>query len=133
MRNLRHNKYYSIIVTAARQSWSYRVEKNSIQPRPEGADIMPTEYPREETTYIIDTESGAETARLMFQDNLLTRHLEGLFPIAIDNASEMRVLDLACGPGGWILNVAYEYPKAEVHGVDIHQPFVRYAAAQAWS
>ena len=92
---------------------------------------MPTEYPREETTYIIDTESGAETARLMFQDNLLTQHLGGLFPVAIDTESEIRVLDLACGPGGWVLNVAYDYPKAEVYGVDISTGFVRYAKAQA--
>jgi ubiquinone/menaquinone biosynthesis C-methylase UbiE len=94
---------------------------------------MPIEYPREETTYVIDSESGAETERLMFQDNLLTRHLGGLFPIAIDHEGELRVLDLACGPGGWILNVAYEYPNAEVYGVDINQAFVRYAEAQAWS
>src|SRR5712691_12458847 len=121
------------MATAERRSWSYRVEKNSIQHIREGTDIMPIEYPREETTYVIDSESGAETTRLMFQDDLLTRHLEGLFPIAIENESEMRVLDLACGPGGWILNVAYEYPKAEVYGVDINQAFVRYAGAQAWS
>jgi SAM-dependent methyltransferase len=94
---------------------------------------MPTEYPREESTYVIDPESGAETARLLFQDNLLTQCLGGLFPVEIDKESEMRVLDLACGPGGWALNVAFEYPKAEVYGVDISQLFVRYAKAQAWS
>jgi ubiquinone/menaquinone biosynthesis C-methylase UbiE len=94
---------------------------------------VPTDFPREETTYIIDTESGAETTRLMFQDNLLTRYLGGLFPVELDKESAMRVLDLACGPGGWVLNVAYDYPKAEVYGDDINQGFVRYAKAQAWS
>src|SRR5260370_16350274 len=94
---------------------------------------MPIEYPREETTYVIDSESGAETERLMFQDNLLTRHLGGLFPIAIDHEGEMRVLDLACGPGGWMLNVAYECPNAEVYGVDINQDIVRYAQSHACS
>lgn len=95
---------------------------------------MPTEYPRkEETTYVMDDESGADMARLMFQDRLLTRHLGGLFPIAIDPESEMRVLDLACGPGGWLLNVAFEYPKAQVYGVDINPAMVSYAQARAWS
>lgn len=94
---------------------------------------MPTDYPREETTYVIDPESGAETARLMFQDELLTRQLGGLFPVEIDEAGAKQVLDLACGPGGWVLNVAHDYPEAEVYGVDISQAFVRYAAAQAWS
>jgi SAM-dependent methyltransferase len=94
---------------------------------------MPTEYPREESSYVIDPESGAETARLLFQDNLLTQALGALFPVEIDKESELRVLDLACGPGGWAMNVAYEYPKAEVYGVDISQAFVRYAKAQAWS
>ena len=65
--------------------------------------------------------------------SLLTQHLGGLFPVAIDPESEVRVLDLACGPGGWILNVAFEYPKAQVYGVDINPAIVRYAQAQAWS
>jgi ubiquinone/menaquinone biosynthesis C-methylase UbiE len=94
---------------------------------------MPTDYPREETTYVIDPESGAETARLMFQDELLTRQLGGLFPVEIDEAGTKQILDLACGPGGWVLNVAHDYPNAEVYGVDISQAFVHYAAAQAWS
>lgn len=92
---------------------------------------MPTEYPREKSTYVIDPESGAETARLMFQDNLLTQQLGGLFPVDMMRANTKQVLDLACGPGGWVLNVAYTYPTAEVYGVDISQAFVRYASAQA--
>ena len=94
---------------------------------------MPIDYPREESTYVINPESGAETARLMFQDSLLTQQLGGLFPVEMDEDSAMKVLDLACGPGGLVLNVAHDYPKAEVYGVDISQTFVRYAAAQAWS
>lgn len=94
---------------------------------------MPTEYSKEESSYVIDPESGAETARLLFQDNLLTRALGTLFPVEIDKESAPRVLDLACGPGGWAMSVAYEYPKSEVYGVDISQAFVRYAKAQAWS
>jgi hypothetical protein len=52
---------------------------------------MPTEYPREESSYVIDPESGAETARLLFQDNLLTQTLGGLFPVEIDKESAPRL------------------------------------------
>ncbi len=51
---------------------------------------MPTEYPREKSTYVIDPESGAETARLMFQDDLLTQQLGGLFPVDVDEAAQSR-------------------------------------------
>jgi SAM-dependent methyltransferase len=41
------------------------------------------------------------------------------------------VLDLACGPGGWVLDLARTYPDAEVVGVDISQAVVEYASVQA--
>ncbi len=31
------------------------------------------------------------------------------------------VLDLACGPGGWAIDVARAYPNIDVMGVDISQ------------
>jgi len=42
-----------------------------------------------------------------------------------------RVLDLACGPGGWPLEVAYTYSDMEVIGVDISERMITYAQAQA--
>jgi ubiquinone/menaquinone biosynthesis C-methylase UbiE len=85
-------------------------------------------------TYIIDTSGGAEIARLMKQSQLLTRSMGGVFPELADELANMHsILDLACGPGGWVLDAAYAYPTAEVVGIDIDASLVQYARAHAWA
>ncbi|WP_052889590.1 class I SAM-dependent methyltransferase [Thermogemmatispora carboxidivorans] len=86
-----------------------------------------------QNTYVIDSEQAAELARLMQQDRILTEALGGLFPEGLQLPEDGHLLDLACGPGGWTLEVAFAYPHAEVIGVDISPPIVEYANAQAWS
>lgn len=87
-------------------------------------------------TYFIDIEAGAETARLLDLDQLMTAQT-GLFPVpmhevvAREEETVSRVLDLACGPGGWALEVAYALPEVEVVGVDVSTSMVQYAAARA--
>lgn len=84
-----------------------------------------------ENTYVMDAESAAEMARLMRQDQLLTSGMGGVFPEQIDLNGVERVLDLACGPGGWPLEVAYNYPAMKITGVDISERMIAYANAQA--
>ncbi|GHP00378.1 hypothetical protein KSF_104250 [Reticulibacter mediterranei] len=55
----------------------------------------------EQNRYFIDTESAAEMARLLQQERLLTRAMGSLFPSDLDPTHLHRVLDIACGPGGW--------------------------------
>ncbi|GER83969.1 hypothetical protein KTAU_26060 [Thermogemmatispora aurantia] len=87
-----------------------------------------------ENSYPIDPENAGELARLMQQDRLLTEGMGGLLPEpGIRLPERGRVLDLACGPGGWALELAFHYPKAEVIGVDISRQVIEYARAQAWS
>jgi len=94
---------------------------------------MPTDPTEREDTYVIDPENAAETARLMYQAQLLNKELGGLFPKGLDLSNVHDILDIACGPGGWVLDVAYEHPEMQVMGVDISQTTVEYARAQAWS
>ena len=54
-----------------------------------------------ENTYFIDPESGAEMARLIGQDQMVTRSMGGLFSERKDMVGIKRGLDLACGPGWW--------------------------------
>ncbi len=84
-----------------------------------------------ESTYIIDPESPSELARLTNQDRFITREMGG--PLAgIDNPQALHnILDLGCGPGGWVLDTAFEYPHIEVAGVDISRIMVDYANARA--
>ncbi|HVB25437.1 MAG TPA: class I SAM-dependent methyltransferase [Ktedonobacteraceae bacterium] len=37
------------------------------------------------------------------------------------------VLDVACGVGGWVLDVARTYPHLQVTGIDIYKPCLEYA------
>lgn len=82
-------------------------------------------------TYILETESGAEMARLMRQDLLITQGMGGIFPEAIDLTGVKDVLDLACGPGGWVLETAFAHPEMRLVGVDISEKMITYAQAQA--
>ncbi len=86
---------------------------------------------RKENTYMLDAESSAEMARLMRQEQLLTTGMGGVFPEQPDLSGIERVLDLACGPGGWPLEVAYTYSDMNVVGVDISERMIAYANAQA--
>lgn len=82
-------------------------------------------------SYVVDAESAAEMARLMRQDQVITRGMGGIFPEKIEFSGIERVLDLACGPGGWVLETAFTYTDVEVVGVDISERMVAYASAQA--
>src|SRR5437588_12479277 len=84
-----------------------------------------------EKTYLLDSESAAEMARLLSQDLIITKAMEDLFPEHIDMSSLHDVLDVACGPGGWALEVAYEYPDINVVGIDASRPMIQYATMRA--
>ncbi len=82
-------------------------------------------------SYFIDIESGAETARLIEQDRLMTEAMGGIFPEQPDLTDVAKVLDLACGPGGWALEVAFQHQDMDVLGVDLNETMVKYARALA--
>jgi ubiquinone/menaquinone biosynthesis C-methylase UbiE len=92
---------------------------------------MPIDSPREENAYVLDAESGAETARLVELDRLVSRSMGSLLPDDLDLASIHTILDIACGPGEWVCNVAFEQPEIDVIGIDLSQRSIRYAHARA--
>lgn len=92
---------------------------------------QPSDPTQDDNVYFMDHESGAEMARLMLQDRLLTKGMGGLFQEQPDLFNIHHILDMGCGPGGWALEVAYAYPEKEVVGFDISQTMIDYAHAQA--
>ena len=92
---------------------------------------MPTIHPKDENPYILDAESAAEMTRLLQQDQLLTKGMGALLPAQIDPAQIHDVLDIGCGPGGWVRDVAFTYPEMEVTGFDLASRTVEYAQAMA--
>ena len=92
----------------------------------------PVEPSKSGNVYISDSESGAEMARLLDQDRLVTKGMGGLLPERSNDFTGIHlVLDAACGPGGWALELAFKHPDIEVVGFDISQAMIDYANTQA--
>ena len=78
-------------------------------------------------TYVSDTEHIGEVSRLIKQARLITKALGGLFPEHLDLSHVHTVLDLACGPGEWVLAVAKAHTAMQVTGVDISERLIQFA------
>lgn len=92
---------------------------------------METPAKNDESTYPIDPENAVEMARLLNQDLMITKAMGGPLSEQDEDPSFHHVLDLACGPGGWALNVARLLPNAQITGGDISKLMIRYASATA--
>lgn len=86
---------------------------------------------QEVSTFLIDPENGAEMVRLTNQHKLLTQYMGGLFPQDIDTAPLQRVLDLACGPGDWVQDIAFERQDIDVVGIDSSRSLITHALVMA--
>jgi hypothetical protein len=62
------------------------------------------------SSYMFDAESPEELARLISWDQLTTRNMGGALSGIPDPSSLRNILDLACGAGGWVLDVAFALP-----------------------
>ncbi len=89
--------------------------------------------PSETGNYYILGDSQAEAVHLIEQDRNFTKSMGGLLPEQSEQTISLLhdVLDLACGPGGWVLEMAQTYPHLQVTGLDISQGMVAYAHLQA--
>ncbi len=83
--------------------------------------------PQDKSSYVIDAENAAEMARLINQGRVITRCMGGLFPQQLDLSHIHDILDIACGPGEWALDVARTYLEKQVIGIDISELMIEYA------
>jgi len=86
---------------------------------------------KEENSYVIDVESGAELARLMDRDVKYTEAMGSLLPPDLDGSNLHDILDIACGPGGWAMDVGFAYRHIKVIGIDTSRTMIDYARALA--
>ncbi|HEY7419517.1 MAG TPA: methyltransferase domain-containing protein, partial [Ktedonobacteraceae bacterium] len=71
-------------------------------------------------------------ARLRLQDQLITNRMGGPLSEQADPTRFKRVLDIACGTGGWLIEAAKMYPDMTMLiGIDISGKMLDYARAQA--
>jgi ubiquinone/menaquinone biosynthesis C-methylase UbiE len=81
-------------------------------------------------TYVIQ-DSQKELTRLKIHDHLITAAMGGVLPEQSDPTIFRRVLDIGCGPGGWLIEAAQIYPTMSLIGIDISEQMIEYARAQA--
>ncbi|KAF9114189.1 hypothetical protein BGX27_011462 [Mortierella sp. AM989] len=60
-----------------------------------------------------------ESDRLDAQHYIVRYMFQGNYNIKLDRKSKLRILDVATGTGVWALEMAYEFPTADVYGVDL--------------
>jgi len=78
-----------------------------------------------------DRQQKEELLRLINQDRLVTALMGGVLPEQTEPGMFRRVLDVACGSGGWALEAAQTYPEMELVGIDLNPRMVKHARAQA--
>ena len=88
-----------------------------------------SEYPS--TYFVQNRKNQKELARLAIQDHALTAGMGGVLPEQADPSIFHRVLDVGCGTGGWLIEVAQTYPTMSLVGIDISQRMIKYARVQA--
>ena len=94
----------------------------------------PTDPRREHpNTYVVQDRSDEdELRRLAAQDRMITTGMGGVLPEQPDPARFRRVLDIGCGTGGWLIEMASAYPDIILLiGVDASGHVLDYARAQA--
>lgn len=91
--------------------------------------------PRQEraSTYVVqDLSSQEELQRLQLQDHLIAAILGGVLPEQPEPMRFSRVLDVACGTGGWLIELAKSYRTiSQIVGVDISKSMISAASAAA--
>jgi SAM-dependent methyltransferase len=84
------------------------------------------------STYFVHSQHDeAEMIRLLLQDQFITAGMGGMLAGLERPEAFQRVLDVACGPGGWVLEMASLYPTMQITGIDISWRMIEYARAQA--
>jgi len=86
------------------------------------------------TYFVQDRSNKDELHRVRLQDQMFTRGMGGTLSEQQDPTIFTSVLDIGCGTGGWLLEVAKTYPTISLlTGIDISGKMLAYARKEAES
>ena len=101
----------------------------------QGVKKVSTENPKREHpgTYLVrDRFTPQEHERIRLQDEMLTLMMGGVLPEQPNPTLFREVLDVGCGCGSWLIEMAKTYPHmTRLVGVDASRTIIEYAQAQA--
>ena len=80
---------------------------------------------------VFDVADPVEIVRLSEENWLFTTTMGGPLADVPEKDALEQILDIACGPGDWILDVAFNHANIEVTGVDFNPTIIAYANAKA--
>ncbi len=83
------------------------------------------------TYFVQNPQSEEELRRLVNQDQLVTASLGGVLVEQSGAERFQRVLDVACGAGGWVREAARTFPAMSLVGIDLNPRMITYAREQA--
>jgi ubiquinone/menaquinone biosynthesis C-methylase UbiE len=95
------------------------------------APVDPFPYELPSTYIVLDRPNEEELIRLTIQDRSITTLMGGVLPEQADVSTFHDVLDIACGPGGWVLQAAQDYPTMSLVGIDISKQMITHTNKQA--
>ncbi|KAF9102135.1 hypothetical protein BGX27_011169 [Mortierella sp. AM989] len=99
--------------TATLPEWAYHNRK---------CDDGRTRHTVESAPYMLPNDL-TESDRLDAQHYLVRFIFKGNYNVKLDPEANIKILDVATGTGVWALEMAHEFPKADVYGVDISAIF----------
>jgi ubiquinone/menaquinone biosynthesis C-methylase UbiE len=84
-------------------------------------------------TYLVpDRDNLDELKRVQLQDQLVTTAMGGVLPEQPDPGRFQYILDVGCGTGGWLIELARTIPSAtRLVGVDVNRHLLNHARGQA--
>jgi SAM-dependent methyltransferase len=94
---------------------------------------MSNPHPDSSGTYTVhDRFSQEDLERLLLHDQMFTSAMGGVLSEQPDPTRFQRILDIGCGPGSWLLDVARTYlTTSQLIGIDINEKKINYARTQA--
>src|SRR5689334_811277 len=84
------------------------------------------------TYFVQDRSNQEELKRLLVLEQMVAEPMGGVLPEQTNPERFHRVLDIGCGPGGWLIQTAQAYPQIQkLYGIDISPTIIHHAQKRA--